>query len=140
MPDKAVLEERKNRVLKQQISQLTNDSQRLTEVIYELEQENIKLVEQNINVDLEMKYVLDEGLVEEVKLPPVQPSRYKVIQTKDKDTEKLVKDIIGIEISKRAELLNEFGIIGQQLQLEPTSKMGPTRFYGSLVETIDISR
>jgi hypothetical protein len=138
MPSKAILEEKKNRILKRQIAQLVGDSERLHSTIYQLEQENMILVEQNVNIDLEMKYMLDEEFANDLKLPPVKPIRYKLIQTKDKDTDKLVKDIIGIEISKRAEILNQFGIVGQQLQLEPTSKMGPTRFYGSLVETIDI--
>ena len=132
MSEKAFVEEKKNRALKQQINSLWHDATHLYSTIQHLEQENISLVKRNVDVDWEMKYEADSL---DVQLPPLQ-SRCKPIKTKDQNTLQLTNQILETEIQKRQSNVERFGLIGQKIALEPTSKMGPTRYYGSLVEFI----
>lgn len=132
MSEKAFVEEKKNRALKEQINALWYDATQLYSTIQHLEQENISLVKKNVDIDWEMKYEPDSL---EIQLPPLQ-NRCRPIKTKDQNTLQLTKQIVETEMQKRQRNVETFGLIGQKMSLEPTTKMGPTRFYGTLVEFI----
>jgi hypothetical protein len=132
MSEKAFVEEKKNRALKEQINALWYDATQLYSTIQHLEQENISLVKKNVDIDWEMKYEPDSL---EIQLPPLQ-NRCRPIKTKDQNTLQLTKQIVETEMQKRQRNVDTFGLIGQKMSLEPTTKMGPTRFYGTLVEFI----
>jgi hypothetical protein len=117
MSEKAFVEEKKNRALKEQINALWYDATQLYSTIQHLEQENISLVKKNVDIDWEMKYEPDSL---EIQLPPLQ-NRCRPIKTKDQNTLQLTKQIVETEMQKRQRNVDTFGLIGQKMSLEPTT-------------------
>jgi hypothetical protein len=122
-----LFQERQNKILKKQIELLLMDSKTLVKTIEELEQQHFKLVQQNVEIDCEFKYEQDS-------LPPLPLPKLSTISTRNESIDTLAQRIIQLEITKRNETMT---IYGQKATLGLPSQMGCTKYYGSLVDSIN---
>ena len=136
MSDYALSQERRHRLLKEQIKLVKQDQVRLVKEVCELEQKHMDLVQSNVQVDWDLRYTnlndeepLEDGESEEFNMPRIDlTEKYKMMAAEGK-REGIAKEIVLLELDRRQQT-NLFGVVGTEIELKDSRESGPVKFHG----------